>query len=82
MQIKGKFNIKRDKDQVWSHFWLEQNAKRKRGEEKRKRKKKKRKKKKEPRKVWNLYRNAMILNGNYLVKDLSGFLWILVLFHF
>ena len=51
MQIKGKFNIKRGEDQVWSHFWLKQNVKRKRGEEKRKRKKKE-----EPRKVWNLYR--------------------------
>ena len=61
MQIKRNFNLKRGEDQVWSHFWLEQNVKRKRGEEKRKRKKKKRKKKEEPRKVWNLYGNAMIL---------------------
>ena len=45
MQIKEKINIKWGEDQVWSHFfWLEQNAKRKRGEEKRKMKNKKRKK--------------------------------------
>ena len=69
MQIKGKFNIKRGEDQVWSHFLLEQKVKRKRGEEKRKRKKKKRKKKEEPRKVWNLYGNAIILYGNYLGMD-------------
>ena len=57
-----KFTIKRGKDQIWSHFLLEQTVKRKRGEEKRKGKKKKRKKKEEPRKVrnfvwkvWNLY---------------------------
>ena len=64
MQIKGKFNIKMGEDQVWSHFWLEQNVKRKRGEEK-----KKRNKKEKPRKVWNLYGNAMILYGNYLGMD-------------
>ena len=74
MQIKGKFIIKRGEDQIWSHFLLEQTMKRKRGEEKRK--KKKRKKKEEPRKVrnfvwkvWNLYRNAMILYGNNLGMD-------------
>ena len=55
MKIKGQFNIKRGEDQVWSHFLLEQNVKRKIGEEKRKRKKKKRKKNEELRKVWNLY---------------------------
>ena len=27
-------------------------------------------------KVWNLYRNAMILYGNYLGMDYYGFLWI------
>ena len=43
--------------------------KKKREEEKRKRKKKKRKKEEEPRKVWNLYGNAMILYGNYLGMD-------------
>ena len=74
MQIKENFNIKWGEDQVWSHFfWLEQNVKRKRGEEKRKKKKKrKRKKKEEPRnvwKVWNLYKIAMILYGNYLGMD-------------
>ena len=70
MQIKGKFSIKRGENQVWSHFFLlEQNVKRKRGEEKRKRKKKKRKRKEEPRKVWNLYGNAMILYENYLGMD-------------
>ena len=53
MQIKGKITIKRGKDQIWSHFWLEQIVKRKSGEEKRKRTKKKRKKKEEPRKVRN-----------------------------
>ena len=80
MQIKENFNVKWGEDQVWCHFfWLEQNMKRKRGEEKRKRgeekrkkKKKKWKKKEEPRKVWkvwNLYKNAMILYGNYLGMD-------------
>ena len=59
MQIKGKFNIKMG--EVLSNFWLEQNVKRKRGEEK-----KKRKKKEKPRKVRNLYGNSMILYGNYL----------------
>ena len=61
--------------------------KRKRGEEKKKRKKKKKSKgmdssKELCMKVWNMYRNAMILYGNYLGKDFYGFLWILVLFHF
>ena len=65
MQIKGKFTIKRGKDQIWSHFLLEQTVKRKRGEEKRKRKKKKRKKNKEPRKVRSFVWNSMELVWNY-----------------
>ena len=65
MQIKGKITVKRSKDKIWSHFWLEQTVKRKRGEEKRKRKKKKKQKKEEPRKVRNFVWNSMELVWNY-----------------
>ena len=41
-------------------------------EERRGEEKWKRKKKEEPRKVWNLYKKAMILYGNYLGKDFYG----------
>ena len=79
MKIKGKINIKRGEDQIWSHFWLEQNVKRKRGEEKRKRKKKK----EEPRKVWIsivLYGTCMDMLWKLLGYGLLGFsmdFWVL-----
>ena len=59
MKIKGKSNIKRGKDQIWSHFFF---RKTNREEKKIEEEKRKRKKKEKPRKVrnfvwkvWNLY---------------------------
>ena len=77
MQIKGKFTIKRGEDQIWSHLFL---ARTNREEEERRREEEEEEEEKEEEggankgkelctKIWNLYRNAMILYGNYLGMD-------------
>ena len=73
MQIKGKSNKKRGKDQIWSHFLGEQIVKRK-GEKKRRGRGRRRRSQE---RYGILYGNAMILYGNYLGKDLYGFLWMI-----
>ena len=67
MQIKGKFDIKRGENQKYPIFGIRRRAYT--GRRRRREEKNRRKKKKKPRKVWNLYGNAMILYGNYLGMD-------------